>query len=47
MLLPIILKSDGEAFELINKGIPIIRWPLYPKESLNTSKNLKTSILFY
>ena len=40
-LLPIILKSDGEAFELINKGIPIIRWPLYPKESLNTSKKFE------
>ena len=40
-LLPIILKSDGEAFELINKGIPIIRWPLYPKESLNNSKKFE------
>ena len=37
-LLPIILKSDDEAFELINIGIPIIKWPLYPKESLDTSK---------
>jgi lipid II:glycine glycyltransferase (peptidoglycan interpeptide bridge formation enzyme) len=40
-LLPIILKSDDEAFELINTGIPIIRWPLYPKEALNTSKKFK------
>ena len=40
-LLPIILKSDDEAFELINKRIPIIRWPLYPKESLNTSKKFE------
>ena len=30
-LLPIILNLI-EAFELINKGIPIIRWPLYPKD---------------
>jgi len=40
-LLPIILKSDDEAFELINIGIPIIKWPLYPKESLDTSKKFE------
>ena len=40
-LLPIILKSDDEAFELINIGIPIIKWPLYPKEFLDASKKFK------
>jgi lipid II:glycine glycyltransferase (peptidoglycan interpeptide bridge formation enzyme) len=40
-LLPIILKSYDEAFELINIGIPIIKWPLYPKESLDTSKKFE------
>ncbi len=40
-LLPIILKTDEEACELINKGLPIVKWPLYPKETLNTSKKFK------
>ncbi len=40
-LLPIILKSDDEAFELINIGIPIIKWPLYPKETLGTLKKFE------
>lgn len=40
-ILPIILKSDDEAFELINIGIPIIKWPLYPKETLDTSKKFE------
>ena len=42
-LLPIILKSDDEAFELINNGIPVVRWPLYPKESLNSSEKFKNT----
>lgn len=40
-LLPIILNSDVEALELINKGIPVVRWPLYPKESLNSRKKFE------
>ena len=40
-MLPIILKSNDEAFELVDKGVPIVRWPLYPKESLNSSKKFE------
>lgn len=40
-MLPIILESDLKAFELVDKGLPIVKWPVYPKESLNTSKKFK------
>jgi len=40
-IFPIILKSEVEAFKLIDKGIPIVKWPLYPKASMHSSKKFK------
>jgi len=40
-ILPITLRSDVEALELIEQGIPIVRWPLYPKETLDSSKKFQ------
>lgn len=40
-MLPIILKSDVEALELIDNGVPIVKWPIYPKESLNSSQKFE------
>mgnify|MGYP001344065426 CR=1 FL=1 len=40
-MLPIKLNSINEAIDLINKGIPIVKWPLFPKESLKSSKKFK------
>ena len=40
-ILPITLKSDLQALELIEQDIPIVRWPLYPKETLDSSKKFQ------
>ena len=40
-IFPIILKSEVEALKLIDKGIPVVKWPLYPKASMKSSKRFK------
>lgn len=40
-ILPITLRSDVEALELIEQGIPLVRWPLYPKETIDSSKKFQ------
>ena len=45
-IFPIILKSEVEALKLIDKGIPVVKWPLYPKASMKSSKRFKNIYIY-
>ena len=40
-LLPIILNSSIDALELVDKGVPLVRWPLFPENSLDSPKKFE------
>ena len=46
-LLPVLLKKNLDPFNLINKGIPIIKWPLLPETNFEINKIVKKKFDMY
>ena len=46
-MLPIYLKSKKEAIDLISQGIPVIKWPLLPKDQRNSKNVIENFNEFY
>ena len=42
-IIPIVLKKNQTPLELIKKGIPLIKWPLYPESIFELNKKIKNN----